>query len=109
MKKRHKFFKDGNFNVNKSHFPFSKIRADHGIEQLNWKLKVAGGVKGLLQNENSLHFILYAPVLDSVCEDFHKRKNMRKESRNKQYQLTGTTTLFFCSWLVESCTINTTV
>ena len=91
MKKRHKFFKDGNLNVNKSHFPFSKIGADHGIEQLNSKLKVAGGVKGLLQNENSLHhFILYAPVLDSVCEDFRKRNNMKKESRDKQYQLTGT-------------------
>ena len=30
-----KFFEDGNFSVNKSHFPFSAIGADHGIEQLH--------------------------------------------------------------------------
>ena len=86
-----KFFEYGNFSVNKSHFPFSAIGADHGIEQLNRELKVVGGVKGLLQNENALHhFILCTPVLDSVCEDFCKRNNLKKESRDKQYQLTDT-------------------
>ena len=49
MKKRHEiFFENGNFSVNKSHFPFSAIGADHGIEQLNLELNVVGGVKGLL-------------------------------------------------------------
>ena len=87
-----KFFQNGNFSVNKSHFPLSAIRADQGIEQLNRELKVVGSVKGLLQNENVLHrFILCAPVLDSVCEDFRKRSNLKKESRDKHYQLTGTT------------------
>ena len=75
-----KFFKNGNFSVNKSHFTFSAIDANHGIEQLNRKLKVVGGVKGLLQNENALHcFILCAPVLDSVCKDFRKRNSLKKE------------------------------
>ena len=78
--------------MNESHFPFSVIGADHGIEQLNRELKVFGGVKELLQNENALHrFILCAPVLNSVCEDFRKRSNLKKELRDKQYQLTGTT------------------
>ena len=45
-----------------------------------------------MQNENPLHcFILCAPVLDSVCEDFRKRNNLKKESRDKHYQLTVTT------------------
>ena len=26
-----KFFENGNFSVNKNHFPFSAIGADHGI------------------------------------------------------------------------------
>ena len=93
MKKRHEiFFGNGNFSVNESHFPFSAIGADHGIEQLNLELNVVGGVKGLLQNENALHcFILCTPVLDFVCEDFRKRNNLNKESRDKHYQLTGTT------------------
>ena len=87
-----KFFENGNFSVNKSHFPFSAIGADHGIEQLNRELKVVGGVKGLLQNENALHrFILCAHVLDSVREDFRKRNKLKKELRDKHYQLTGTT------------------
>ena len=76
------FFENRNFGVNKSHFPFSAISADHGIEQLSQELKIVGGVKGLLQNENALnHFILCAPLLDSLCEDFGKRKNLKKESR----------------------------
>ena len=54
-----KFFENGNFSVNKSHFPFSAIGADHGIEQLNRELKVVGGVKGLLQNENALHHFMF--------------------------------------------------
>ena len=37
-----KFFENGNFSVNKIHFPFSAIGADHGIEQLNRELKVIG-------------------------------------------------------------------
>ena len=87
-----KFFENGHFSVNKSHFPFTAIGAYHGIEQLKRELKVAGGVKGLLQNENTLHgFILCAPVSDSVCEDFRKRNNTKKEARDKHYQLTGTT------------------
>ena len=76
----------------KRHFPFSAIGADHGIEQLHRELKEVGGVKGLLKNENALdHFILCAPVLDSVCKDFRKRSKLKKESRDKHYQLTGTT------------------
>ena len=55
-----KFFENGNFSVNKSHLPFSAIGADHGIEQLNRELKVVGGVKGVLQNENTLHLLFYA-------------------------------------------------
>ena len=75
-----KFFKNGNFSVNKS----CAIGVDHGIEQLNRKLKVVGGSKGHLKNENALHrFVLCAPVLDSVCEDFRKRNNLKKESRDK--------------------------
>ena len=86
------FFKNGNFSVNKSHFPFSAIGADYGIGQLNQELKVVGGVKRILQNENTLHrFILCAPVLDSVCRDFRKRNSLKKESRDKHYRLTGTT------------------
>ena len=74
------FFENGNFRVNKSHFLFTTIVADHDIEQLNQELKVVGGVKGLLQNENALHcFILCAPVLDSVDKDFPKRNNLKKE------------------------------
>ena len=38
-----KLFENGNFSVNKSHFLFSAIGADHGIEQLNRELKVVGG------------------------------------------------------------------
>ena len=69
-----KFFENGNFSVNKSHFPFSEIGGDDGIEQLNQELKVVGGAKGLLQIENALHrFFLCAPVLDSMCEAFCKR------------------------------------
>ena len=30
-----KFFENGNFSVNNSHFPFSATGADHDIEQLN--------------------------------------------------------------------------
>ena len=87
-----KFFEDGNFSVNKSHFPFSAIGADYGIRQLNQELKIVGGVKGLLQNENTLHsFVLCALVLDSVCRDFRKRNSLKKESRDKHYRLTGTT------------------
>ena len=83
---------NGNCSVNKSHFSFSVIGADHGIEQLNQELKVAGGVKEILQNENALHrFILCTPVLEFVCEDFRKRNNLKKEPRDKHFQLTGTT------------------
>ena len=87
-----KYIEGCNFSVNKSHFPFSAISADHGIEQLNRELKVVGGVKRLFQNENAVHrFILWALVLDSVCEDFRKRNNLKNQSRDKHYQLTGTT------------------
>ena len=55
-----KFFENRNFSVNKSHFPFSGIGGDDGIEQLNRELKVVGGVKGLLQIENALHRFFYA-------------------------------------------------
>ena len=54
MKRRGNFFENGNFSVNKSHFPFSAIGADHLIEQLNRELKVVGGVKRLMQHENAL-------------------------------------------------------
>ena len=75
-----KFFENSNFSVNKSHFLFTAIVADLDIEQLSQELKVVGGVKGLLQNENALHcFILCAPVLDSVDKDFPKRNNLKKE------------------------------
>ena len=87
-----KFLENCNFSVNKSHFPFSAISSDHGIEQLNRELKVVGGVKRLFQNENAVHrCILWAPVLDSVCEDFRKRNNLKNQSRDKHYQLTGAT------------------
>ena len=75
-----KFFENSNFSAKKTHFLFTAIIADHDIEQLNQELKVFGGVKGLLQNENALHcFILCTPVLDSVDKDFPKRHNMKKE------------------------------
>ena len=86
------FFQQGNFSVNKSPHPFSAIGADHGIEQLNRELKVVGGVKGLLMNKNALHrFTLVAPVLDSICQSFSQINNLAKETRDKHYQLSGST------------------
>ena len=71
-----KFFENRNFSVNKSHFPFSGIGGDDGIEQLNRELKLVGGVKGLLQIENALHrFFLCAPVLILCAGLFAKEKN----------------------------------
>ena len=69
-----KFFENGNFSVNKIHFPFSAIGADHGIEQLNRELKVIG--------------IPCARILA-------KRNNWKKESRDKHYQITSTTSSRF--------------
>ena len=92
--------------MNKSHFPFSAIGADYGIRQLNQELKIVGGVKGLLQNENTLHsFVLCALVLDSVCRDFRKRNSLKKESRDKHYRLTGTITQELWAMLINFCLI----
>ena len=74
-----KFFENGHFNLNKSHFPFSAIGSDHVIEQLKQELKVVGGVKGLFQNENALRrFILCAPVLNIRVRGFSQKKQFEE-------------------------------
>ena len=47
-------FELGNLCVTKSNVKFTSIGPDHGIEQENRKMKVAGGIIGVTQNENAL-------------------------------------------------------
>ena len=58
-----------NYSIIKSKIPFLGICTDHGLEQENKVIKVAGGVIGLTQNQATLNqFCLSAPILSSLTQ-----------------------------------------
>ena len=86
-------FNMGNFSVNKSRIPFTAIGADHGIEQENRALKVAGGIKGIANSSQTLneYFLTAAEmgnIINNFCECFGIEENQSRK-RDEHHQLSG--------------------
>ena len=81
----------GHFCVTKSSVKFTSIGPDHGIEQENRKMKVAGGIIGVTQNENALQlFFLTAPHLSAIVSEFETKFGVNQQTRmNKHHDLYG--------------------
>ena len=64
-------FQSGKFTVQKSNRKFSCIALDHNHEQLNAKVKGAGGAIGLTQNESALQrWVVCGPETSRLIDEF---------------------------------------
>lgn len=64
-------FLDGNWIVNKNQdVAFCALGADHALEQINWSMKLSGGLVGITLNPNArTKFFLIAPELARPAEE----------------------------------------
>lgn len=84
------FFEEGNFSVNKSNVPFCAIGVDHAMEQENKSMKISGGITGLTLNQTALdRFVLTAPLISQIVEEFFVNNGINKSSSKKHHQLIG--------------------
>ena len=84
-------FSKGNFCVTKSKVKFTSIAPDHGIEHENRKMKVAGGIVGITQNENALErFFLAAPHMSAIVSDFERKFGLNnRDNVDRHHDLYG--------------------
>ena len=85
-----KFFEGGNFSVNKNTVPFCAIGVDHAMEQENKSMKIAGGITGITLNQTALdRFVLTAPQISQIVEEFFENNGISDTSNKKHHQLIG--------------------
>ena len=64
-------FLKGHFTVQKSNRKFSRIGSDHNHEQLNAKIKGAGGAIGLTENDSTLQrWVISGPEISRLIDEF---------------------------------------
>ena len=82
-------FNDGEFAVQTNEIPFTGIGMDHRGEQVNKVLKIEGGVVGISRNENArTRYMLNAPVLAEISENFKDSYRFNNSNFKKHHQLT---------------------
>ena len=84
-------FNSGHFCIQKSRIPFTALGRDHAGEQMNKRLKIEGGIKGITHNENArtIYFVI-AKILKVIVQEVkiigsvNTRKYMKHRHLNER-------------------------
>ena len=76
----------GLHTVARSGIPLTDLWIDQSLEQEIKRLKIRGGITGLIQNVEGLYrYTLIAPELQRMLNEFHSLFEDEKDSRKQHY------------------------